>query len=62
MFNISQLCPQLLQQDYEFELFKGVKMLVTTKFLKKERQYRRDFPEIACKIGDYQAEVGIHKF
>jgi hypothetical protein len=53
MFNISQLCPQLLQQDYEFELVKGVKMMVTTNFLKKERQYRREFPEIACKINEY---------
>jgi hypothetical protein len=53
MFNISQLCPQLLQQDYEFELVKGVKIMVTTNFLKKERQYRREFPEIACKINEY---------
>ncbi len=37
-------------------------MQVTTTFLKKERQFRREFPEIACKINDYQAELGIHKF
>lgn len=37
-------------------------MSISTNFLKKERQFRREYPEIACKIGDYQAEVGIHKF
>jgi hypothetical protein len=37
-------------------------MDVSTKFLKKERQFRREYPEIACKIEEYKAEVGIHKF
>lgn len=37
-------------------------MTVDTTFLKRERQYKREFPEIACKIGLYEAEVGIHKF
>jgi hypothetical protein len=56
------VCPNILQQEYEFDLVKGAKMSISTNFLKKERQFRREYPEIACKIGDYQAEVGIHKF
>ncbi len=51
-----------MQQEYEFELIKGVQMTVDTSFLNKERQYRRDFPDISCKIGKYQADVGVHKF
>jgi hypothetical protein len=37
-------------------------MTVDTTVLNKERQYRREYPELATKIGKYQAEVGIHKF
>lgn len=37
-------------------------MTVDTTFLNKERQFRREYPDIACKIGVYQAEVGVHKY
>lgn len=42
-----------MQQEYEFELVKGVQMNVDTTFLNKERQFRREYPDIACKIGQY---------
>ena len=62
MLNIQQICPLIMQQEYEFELIKGVNMNVDTSFLNKERQFRREYPDIACKIGNYEAEVGVHKF
>ena len=37
-------------------------MTISTKFLKRERQFRREYPEFACKLGEYKSEVGIHKF
>ncbi len=37
-------------------------MEVDTTFLNKERQFRREYPDIACKIGSYSADVGVHKF
>ena len=37
-------------------------MTVDTTFLNRERQFRREFPDIACKIGKYEAEIGIHKY
>lgn len=37
-------------------------MTVSTKFLKKERQFRREYPELASKLGEYKSEIGIHKF
>lgn len=51
-----------MQQEYEFELIKGIQMVVDTTFLNKERQFRREFPDIACKIDAYEAEIGIHKY
>ena len=35
-------------------------MTVDTSFLTRERQFRREYPDIACKIGKYQADVGVH--
>ena len=60
--NIQQICKKVMEQEYEFELVKGVQMQVDTTFLNKERQFRREYPDISCKIGVYQAEVGVHKF
>lgn len=37
-------------------------MEVDTSFLNKERQFRREFPDIACKLGVYYSEIGIHKY
>lgn len=51
-----------MQQDLEFELAKGFKMPISSNFLKNERQFRREYPEIASKMGEYQAEIGIHKY
>lgn len=62
LFNIHQISPQILQQEFEFELLKGGQLQVETTFLNKERQFRREYPDIACKIGVYQADVGVHKF
>ena len=52
-FNIQQLSKLILQQEYEFELIKGAQMTVDTSFLTRERQFRREYPDIACKIGRY---------
>jgi hypothetical protein len=51
-----------MQQDLEFELAKGFKMPISSNFLKNERQFRREYPEIASKMGEYQAVIGIHKY
>lgn len=51
-----------MQQEYEFEIIKGTQMIVDTTFMNRERQFRREYPDIACKIGTYDAEVGIHKY
>eukprot|EP00347_Sterkiella_histriomuscorum_P015972 403354991 len=62
LFSIQQICKPIMQQEYEFELVKGVQMTIDSTFLNKERQFRREYPDIACKIGQYQADVGVHKY
>lgn len=37
-------------------------MAISTNFLKNERQFRREYPDIASKMGEYYAEIGIHKY